>query len=370
LKIINRILVLISLFLLSSNFMLYSCIEDYPFKGIARILALAILFITIINNKEIKIPLKLYFLIVYFAIGLILGSELHANCLVITLLAYSIILNFDKKDILKCFLIVGFATIAFYLILLLTHNIENVSRTYLGRTRNFLGFNHPNGPSVIFLPMLMFIVLKAKKYKKLMSVLSIALVLVLTILTDSRTLFFTILIFSLLYILNNSYFFKTFFRELNNNRLFHLITLTLLFLSPFIIFVSSQVFPIVNEVLSKRGEFMTDYIALQPFYCAIFGFSNINDFVIDNSYLLGFFAFGIIGYIYLFKVIFKTLVSNSIEANIFMYSLLFYGVVESLLFRPECLATILFWYFVYNNYFKSSFCLESESITNKCFETK
>lgn len=343
-----KILVLISILSISINFILYNCLDEFVlYKNIIRFIALSLSILSIVINKKIKLSFKIIIIVAYLFLGTIIDSDLHINCLFLLLISYSIAINFNKNEIIKYLLIISIITLLVYVFLLLLGVITNTRIEYLGRIRNTLGFQHPNDFSIICYSIVSLFILTTKNNNKLKSLISLVFVLFIYNLTNSRSLLYTSLFFLFLVNVLNIKTIKKVIEKILNNTLITKLILLYFFVSPFIIAKLCVYIPKIDELLSFRGTLLNRYIIAQKSYSYIFGFSKINEIIVDNSFMLAFFSFGILVYFLLYKMIEKSIMMEDILTKIFIISMLLFGTMESILFRPECLVSIYFWSFIF-----------------------
>ncbi len=339
---IKKILLCISICILNINYLFYHTINNYQFKTTFRILSIILLILSIILSNKIKINKSLVIIILFLIFGTIIKNEQLQNMLFIILTAYSISINIEREKVIIVFGVISILTVGLLFFMRRTGIIADTITNYGGRMRNSLGFDNPNALSLIMIDFYCFIIMMFKKRKTLACLIVIFISYYINTFSDSRTLLFTTIIYLTLTILQESKAISSAIRKMIKSKIFNIIILTFFFISPFAIAAISKKVYKIDMLLSFRGTILSNYINSHEMINYLIGFSNIE--TIDNSFIVLFFTIGILGYLIIFLAIKRALKkaknNNSIALIIMMLS---YGMMESILIRPECLLTIYFW---------------------------
>ena len=347
-KNIRALLVYISILILAINYLLYHTINNYIYKDVLRIIALSMLLFSIIVNRKIKISNALIAIIAYLLFGVLIGSTLSYNLLFIILIIYAISYNCKVDKVKNRLFIISTICIILYVLFYKLGIIQNTITNYSGRIRNTLGFDNVNALSIIVISFVCLLSCNCQKMRKIVNLLILVGIIIITKYTDSRTLLYsTIAYISVDFIINNKIG-KKIVNKLFSNTIFRYLFLIVTFFSPLLILAITHINSAIDIFLSYRGTILSNYIHSQNIINFLFGLSTNSE--IDNSYILLFFAIGIIGYAYIIK-----LFSNffKIQKNIKYYptiiTMLLYGITEGVLIRPESILSVYFWYLIFTS---------------------
>lgn len=353
-KKIRQLFVYLAIIILVVNYLLYHTITPYSLKNIMRIIAMILLIFSILLNKKMKISLPFLIIVFYMIIGIILKSELIYNLLFLMLILFSISMNCEYDKINKHLFFISLFSVFIYLVLYKLGYIENYITSYGGRIRNSLGFDNVNSLSLLIASPI-FLILSMNNNKVITNIICLVIVSAITKYTDSRTLLFATILFVTINLLLKIKFFKKIEVFLNEKKYFLSILTIIFFGSPIIMFLINKIYPNLDVILSYRITKMLSFVNSQSFFNYLIGFTKLNE--IDNSYLLLFFTVGAIGYMFISKMFYKYLTNkNNLMYLPFTLSVLFYGLMEGILLRPESMITIYFWIIVFHSnkilYFK------------------
>lgn len=353
-KNVRQFLIYFAILILVINYLLYHTISLYNLKDIMRIIAMLLLICSILLNKKLKISPHLLIIVFYMILGLILKSELIYNLLFLLLILFSISMNCEYSKIDKHLFFISFASVFAYIILYKFGYIENYVTAYGGRIRNSLGFDNVNSLSLLIASPI-FLLLSREDNKLITNIICLTIVIAVTKYTDSRTLLFSTILFVALNFLFRVNVIKKIEKILNTKKWPSLLLTLLFFGSPIIMLIVYKFYPVMDTILSYRITKMLTFIKAQNILNYIVGFTKLNE--IDNSFLLLFFTVGLIGYLFLAKIFYKYLSNkDNLKYLPFTISVLFYGLMEGVLLRPESMLTIYFWIIVFHSsnilYFK------------------
>ena len=95
---LKKILIILSILILSVNYILYNCVPGFAYRNLLRIISLIFILLSIIFNKKIKVTFKMVILVLYLFLGFAFSSELHTNFLFLFLISYGLSLNFEHDE--------------------------------------------------------------------------------------------------------------------------------------------------------------------------------------------------------------------------------------------------------------------------------
>lgn len=354
----GKVLLLISITLLCINYVLYHSISGYQLKSIVRFISFFFLILSIIIKNIKTIPRYMIFVFFLSILSIVFYSEALLNLSYLVLITYSLSINVEKKNVKKYLFIISIITIILYLSLLKLGVIHDSVTNYNFRIRHTLGFDNPNAFSIIVASLFYLFFMNIKKYRILLSLIIIAINFYISFLLGSRTLLYSTIIFLILHFFSyNSNKFKK-INLLLTSKFFIRIFVFMLFISPFIIcfMVSHNI--IMDSFISGRSYLLFQYFEYHSLLNYLIGFSNVA--TVDNSYAIILCATGVLGFMYSYKIIVNSIISDKSNFPLII-SLLFFGTMESILIRPESLISIYFWYIIFdNNYYRKKKVLKDE----------
>lgn len=339
------ILLYLSLFLLFSNYMLFTAFdwgEGDSFgllKNIVRIVSFFILclYVGIVGRIKFSLFFSILSTLVFFSIS---GNEILLN--ILFLLIIFLCLLQAKLDRLV------FYTFIFYVLYFILHNfliftgiLENSISSFDARVRNSYGFSNVNrlGIFYFYFFMLNFYMISRDKgnfHKKIIFYLFALSSLVYIVLSNSRTSLYICILIIILWQLSKLNIFYKWQRLILN------------FVIPFCagvsFYLASSSGQIFNEILSYRPGFFKQYVDIlfSNNFNIIFGAPLSEEMTVDNSYILFSGAFGLIVsfLIYFFSPFFSY---NKYIPRVYVIMIiasLLCGVFESNLLRVEMLVPI------------------------------
>ncbi|HFX3741896.1 TPA: hypothetical protein ACIEC0_000530 [Enterococcus faecium] len=262
----------------------------------------------------------------------VFSQSVALNILVLYLISFYLKndrLNHIKKTFLKILITVNIL----WLILLIAQILPNNISTDFGRTRYYLGFKNINQSSLFYFP---FLLLTYDKYKdKIIIKLGICLLSIFFFyLTDTRSAFYAFICFILI-----TWLFKRFdnIREFISQLFIFLITV----ITGFFLFAGKviQVFPFINQLLTNRMSIIAQGMSSFTIKNYIIG---MNEQLLDNSYIMLFSTFGLVGFLFWLLMLRKVLINSEFSEWRFIITILVYGFFESTLFIPESIVAIFF----------------------------
>ncbi|PQD28457.1 hypothetical protein CUM63_13155, partial [Enterococcus faecium] len=221
-------------------------------------------------------------------------------------------MNHIKKTFLKILITVNIL----WLILLIAQILPNNISTDFGRTRYYLGFKNINQSSLFYFP---FLLLTYDKYKdKIIIKLGICLLSIFFFyLTDTRSAFYAFICFILI-----TWLFKRFdnIREFISQLFIFLITV----ITGFFLFAGKviQVFPFINQLLTNRMSIIAQGMSSFTIKNYIIG---MNEQLLDNSYIMLFSTFGLVGFLFWLLMLRKVLINSEFSEWRFIITILVYG---------------------------------------------
>lgn len=339
------ILLYFSLFLLFSNYMLFTAFDwggedSFNFlKNIIRIVAFFILclYLGVVGRIKHSIFFSILFVLALFGIS---GNEILLNILFL-LIIFSCLMRI-KLDRLIFYIFI------FYILYFILHNfliftgfLENSISSFDERVRNSYGFSNVNRLGIFYfyffmLNFYMISHIKGDFYKKIIFYLFALSSLVYIVLSSSRTsLYISVLIIVLWNLSKIDIFHK-------GQRL--ILNFIVLFCAGVSFYLASSKGAVFNEILSYRPSFFKQYVDIlfSSNFNIIFGAPLSEEITVDNSYILFSGAVGLIVsfLIYFFSPFFSY---NKYIPRIYVIMIiasLLCGVFESSLLRVEMLVPI------------------------------
>ena len=347
---LNKALSYSAILLLTVNYLFYHTLPDYPYKDLLRIVSIVLLVIAIIVKGKIRLHLWGLFILAYFVIGFILGSEISMNLMVITLILYALPNNKWRKNS-YAFLAINIIVILIYFMLLSSGNIHNTVTQYGGRIRNTIGFDNVNAASLLFAPVF-FIGLASLGGKWNILILPIVISsFYLSSITDSRTLFYSTLLCVFLKLIFQSASIRNRYFKFSRTKLFEII-IVLVFMSPILLLVFGGVGGVLDKMLSFRIAAISNFIHQNSLLNILIGFSRTQP--VDNSFIVLLYGLGLFIYALLIMATIKYFKKEKdIDNHLLMASILSYATMEAILIRPECFLSILFWGNLFNEYVRT-----------------
>lgn len=339
-SIIENIFISTAILIMSINFLFYSFFDKLHLVNPLRYFICAILLVVYFVKRKFRIEYSLW---LFWAIYLIFinGTEsINVAFLIIFAIAMNLV---EDRKIYKWITIANIFIVIVVAVSLLLGIEKNFTFTYMGRTRNWLGFDHPN-----YIGMLMFSIVSVwflylKKIKFSHIVFTAIACYILFKLSDSRTGFIGILAFAFFCIL-----FKLKYVKLC--KIIAGIILIVYFLSPVIWSLPVVNNEFFNDILSSRPAIFNNYIASNSFNNLLFGGTNFR--TIDNFYLMLIYNCGIFSYIIIFIMSFISvnvlLERRESRKAAFLMAILLLGLTESSLFRPEILCMPVYWMIIFS----------------------
>ncbi len=329
---VGKLFVYLAIFLLCFNYLLYNFFGFSEIKNYVRIVAILFILASLFFKRELTLFNCVLLVTIAFIIA---GNGVDSlNIAACFLLAISI--DFDVKT----FDIVHKVSLLLSIVVLVSLMSGVVKgKQYVDtqeRIRNTLGFGNVNSASLFFASYIICFFMSKEKIKVYHIIYALAISLILYLKTDSRTALGAVIVFLVVYITLLSRFNNVF------KNLFLLLEIVL-FISPifWILPLSSS----MDKFLSFRVTYFRNYIESNDLANLLLGGTQIAD--IDNFFLILLFNVGIVGYLLLCYLIFKSsknlIHSNKNKELALIITILTVGLVESTGVRVELGMTMLFW---------------------------
>lgn len=305
----------------------------------------------IIDIKSLKVSYIEIIGVLLSLIPLMLG-KFNTTTFNILVLFFFIILNkeIDTNEVIKMLinsLVIG---VLFYLFLYMAGFTSNYSYVLNGRVRNTFGFNNVNAFSSIVYSITMFFLVSRNRIKIFTLILLIISNYIIFKLTDSRSGFYSLIIYMVLLFvqkilfsnksIKNNFFVKSSFLIILNMP----IIISVLF--PFLIKSNTD---LINKLTSNRLSLFKNYIDDSKIINFVFGASQAQE--VDNAFLVMLLTLGVGFFIYFILMVNKsTFNMYKLEKKFkisFVISFLYFSIFEGLLIRPEYILTILFWIIIF-----------------------
>ena len=336
----ENLFVSLAIIVMSINFLFYAFFDKLQLVNPLRYFIIILLLIVYFVKRKFRIEYSLW---IFWAIYLILinGTEsINVAFLIIFAIAMNLV---DERKIYKWITIANIFIVIIVAFSLILGIEENFNWTHMGRTRNTLGFEHPNYIGMIMFSIVSVWFLYLKKIKWRHIIFATIVCYILFRVSDSRTGFIGLLIFA----------FFCLILKAKNIKISKIIVggiIIFYFLSPImwsLPFINNEYF---NDVLSSRPEIFYEYIVSNSFTNLLFGGTTLR--VIDNFYLMLLYNCGIVTYAIVFVMTFIcAMVLIGRRENIktaFIVAILSLGLTESSLFRPEILCMPVYWMMIFS----------------------
>ncbi len=332
------ILAYIMLVVLGINYLEYAFFGNVQVKNTMRICVVLLVGYAFIIRSKLQV-----WDVILLCISLCLlvnESEISLNVVFLFLIAITFSM-WELNDICKAMNFINIVSFIVVIISLLFNVVDNTNWTYLGRTRNTLGFSNVNNAGFLAYSISTVYLLSLEKIKWKDIVLIVGFSFGIYKLTDSRTGFLALLIMIICFYL---------LAKTKGKIEFGVWVIEILCLaSP--LFWSNRYInsPIGNKILSLRPRIFCAYIDANTWTNFLFGGSKVRE--IDNFYLIFLFGTGILVYLLfglcvLFTV--NRLLNNEEYMKVaFIISMLLMGMMESNIIRPELMCVTLFWLIIY-----------------------
>ncbi len=353
----KKIIVFSVLLLLGMNYLLFSFfriagLQNYVRIGIAAIMSLHCLLRFLAKDLERKD----FVLLICAAVMLVTNGAITFN-LTFLLVLIIVLRSVSREDLL------GYATTVSTILLMvvlvsLTFGIVNNSLYSVGdRHRITMGFANVNGTSVFAFSVILVFFLAVKKVQGTFFWVGIASVMVVYILTNSRTMLLAAVALFAAWLL---------LKKLPNRtaRMVVLIAVIVMFVFPLIWGLPFMNNSILNQFLSLRPQYYYEYIHENPMAFLLFGGSKVVE--IDNTYLLLLYNCGFVGYAGIAAITMVAL-DGMVRGDRYQevcvcFALLVYGQLEGTLVRPEILCVPVFLLCIINGFTKSNLVITAKDV--------
>lgn len=343
----NSPLMMLAIFMLALNFLIYNFYDKESLKNPVRIIALGIIFFVgifhILGNDR-KFSLLDILVIILSVWNLFINSILAMNVLVIIGCAY--LVDIEYTSYIKCLNTINIILVGIVLLSLKLGIVQSEQYvSTLERTRSTLGFSNVNAASLFFFSANIVFIME-KKIKPYHVVLSVIYSIIICKFTDSRTVTYGLVVFFVMYYLKTYLNWKII-------RYVVVFLITVLFMSVFLWKMVYIMFPQLDEILSFRVTLFSEAVARTSFKNFIFG--GMQPSVgkpIDNFYILLLYQNGIFIYLCFYIFVVKALSIfdkyNLTKEFSLLVALLCIGLMESSLIRPEITCVMLTWKTVFS----------------------
>lgn len=331
----DKNLVYVAAFLLALNLLLYAFFKVDINKNIIRAACAFVCLLVFIGRGKIKLFDLIALLVPAYLI--LINGDVSINVAFMLIMAIAM-KSIEKDKILSTYNKVHILIFAVVVFALLSGLVSNESWTYLGRTRNSLGFIHVNYAGLLAFSLIAIYLMQKESINWKDYTISVGLSYLIYRYTDSRTGFYGTIILLLLIIG------------------FQLMPKRFIKITSFVISIAAFASPIawkqlyrftfrMNTLLSLRPEIFSRYIDSNTFYNFIFGGSIAGE--IDNAFLLMLYNCGTFIYVGIAFIVIKS-IANKIESKeyvevAFILSTLAIAMMESSLLRPEIPCMTFFW---------------------------
>lgn len=341
--------------ILGVNYILYNALMISQLKLIMRASAISLLLFGMIARKKTYVNIFQLFFILLILLQFIINGSIALN--IGAAIIFAICNKFDNQKTESIMFKINLALVGLMLILLLLGRVENY--TYIsttGRIRSTLGFDNPNVSALFYSSSIFMFLLSRTEIRTVHCVVAFILESIVYYFTDSRTSFFSLLIFILLLLLY----------KFNKSRAVENITIVIIdlfFALNLISVFTIDKFMKVDTLLSGRiSSFirMIDDSGIKGFWLG--GTKN----TVDNFYYMFLFNYGIIMYIYIAVTVhycLKKLNSQkSYKEVAFIVSYFALGFMESSIIRPEIISVLMIWKLIVNS---QQLVYDSNNLSNK-----
>ena len=332
-----------ALFALAINFLLYSTNNFSGIQTPLRILSCGMLVCAAcFNFKKIRLDLLLILILAKSMLTSMLVGIESINLLLIALVGM-VASSYGMECCQRILYKLAITLIALYVILWGIGLIRLGMTAYSGRVRNNLGFTNVNAASLFFIGVSL-IPLSAKKRRVLPAIASLALIIAINSLTDSRSaILFAFALIGLCLL------FALFEKKGKWRYQFRMAQ---------IIVIGAVGVSLLLPLF--RATPLDALLSFRPlsYYSAIKGLSIIEIMMgastpveIDNSYLLFMLVYGAITLLLLLLFLLRGVRGLAEQGEwiplAFVSSMVLLGIVEGCLYRPEPVVTLAFWTYVF-----------------------
>ena len=336
----GRLLLFAGVLLLGGSYLLYSTDVLDSGRFAVRLAAICLLLISIVlcrTSKPMAVSLCMLTVLACCILSIILYESESVNLIVIILIGFCF-RRYGIRTLLGVTAAVVSILFAAYFLLLIFGLIEPVVYSVGDRTRNTLGFSNVNQGALFFLGVFVFPLVFYRKTKWCLAAIISGVILFLA--TDTRS----VLLFSVAFVA--LYFVFGRFSRLHNRRgalFFSEVILFATFLGSLCMGYFDN--PILDGLSSGRVSMASDLVNSFTLQDWFFGYGQ--PVWIDNSYLKILASCGLPGTLCLFVFLAVSMrrisAAGGAEHLAFLCASLVLGVLESVLFRPEIMISILFW---------------------------
>lgn len=309
-----------------------------------RYVAIGILLLNFFVVRKVKISIYDIIIvplcIIYY---FIFSQSVALNVLVLYLISFYLRkddIEHVKTNLLKILVAVNIL----WGILLLTHILPDQVSTAFGRIRHYLGFKNINQSSLLYFPLLLLLYDRYKD-RVVIKVFICMSSIGLFYLTNTRSAFYAFVFFI---------FITWLFKRTDKvrgivSRLF--LVLISVFTGAFLLAGKIiQIFPVIDQLLTYRASIIARGMDTFTYWNYIVG---LNEQLLDNSFVMFFSAFGLMGFIFLLFILRRALVICEFSEWRFIVTALVYGFFESTLFIPEAILAIYFFILLQKSLFNS-----------------
>lgn len=334
-----------ALLFLGVNLVLYSVFE-YDAKLMLRGISSVFLCLFLILKNGMNFNLK--FVLLLSASFLILLFSQSAAINVVWLIFFIFCCQNEDYNKILCIFCKVSCVITFSIFILLLLGKIDVQAVVIGeRVRGVIGEQNPNSLSLLLFSLLSPFLLKNDTL--ITKVLGMFLLYVVYLFTNSRTVFMGYCIY-----LIAGAFFTTLLKPRVIISTLLVLFFTSIFLCPLYIPYLIENYSVIDEILSFRLSFFSEYINTQSIANYILGGSLPTDIPLDNAYVLTLFSTGIVFYVlwYLLSVYSSMILYVNARYNelSFVIATTSMGLFESYLVRPEFYLSLLYWLILFCPY--------------------
>lgn len=347
LKIKNEKILGCAISLLAVNYIGYQTLPQWPAKTLIRILAIVLVGICIIQLTQKKIPLGAFITIEMQVVAILFSDEFLSN---INLLIASFICcaakNISKEKFAKLCCQASLLSLLFYLILLLSREIQFIDYTVGLRMRNTMGFSNVNAAAQFFLSITMLFILEKNSITTWCVYLLVNVVVYRF--TNSRTALATALLFLGIYLV------CVFLRKIRKLEIWKITTYIVVFavfLSPFALAIMQYYFTDLNVLLSARPQIFAETIASMSLKNVFLGGALAE---VDNAPMCILLSEGVFVLSCVFVMFFKVIGNFEKINNLYIAyigAFLFMGMMEGTWIRIEIISSLMMWKILWDTNF-------------------
>ena len=347
-KKLKEILFYISIFMMQFALFAQNITYIKPKVNLLLNISNILMFVTLITKLFLqKAPIKTW-IIIFLLLGLsLINCIITADTLLITLiLSIILVSDLDFKDVLQKDIYFKALLFFFILIMYFTGNVYKINFTREGQIRNALGFVHPNYLGYFVLILYFEIICYKENLKNIKDIILFVIInmgiLYITNLAHSRTSQICIVIFDVLFILEQIKTNKLKLNKKNKKNKFLFYIIFFIFLT-FLSFYVTKSFKNGDNYAIQLNKLLSNRLLVQQRFIdnnsiTIFGKELFFYATLDNTYIhlllnFGLIIWGLYAFIYS-KMLQKCDELNNNSLKICIIVIMIYGLMEWYMIRP------------------------------------